>query len=225
MAINNIFLHNKLTRKTSKNLTRLLISLIVIFFLAPYSSSIIGNSVMTILFLIINLLIVNFLYLPKIGKFTLRSLAVLASLFDLSYANQVHRLTNIMFLTNLFYGIFMILAIIFLSSLIFRKKKVDINIINGGISIFLLLAFLWFNFYSIILAFDPNAFKGLSSELEQQYQIFYFSFTTITTLGYGDITPVNKFAMSLANAQAIIGLMYPAIFISRLVSLYTTQEE
>ena len=221
----NIFSHNQLTRKTSKNLTRLLISLIVIFFLAPYSSSIIGNSVMTILFLIINLLIVNFLYLPKIGKFTLRSLAVLASFLDLSHANQVHRLTNIMFLTNLFYGIFMILAIIFLSSLIFREKKVDINIINGGISIFLLLAFLWFNFYSIILAFDPNAFKGLSSELEQQYQIFYFSFTTITTLGYGDITPVNKFAMSLANAQAIVGLMYPAIFIARLVSLYTTQEE
>ncbi len=221
----NIFSHNQLTRKTSKNLTRLLISLIVIFFLAPYSSSIIGNSVMTILFLIINLLIVNFLYLPKIGKFTLRSLAVLASFLDLSHANQVHRLTNIMFLTNLFYGIFMILAIIFLGSLIFREKKVDINIVNGGISIFLLLAFLWFNFYSIILAFDPTAFKGLSSELEQQYQIFYFSFTTITTLGYGDITPVNKFAMSLANAQAIIGLMYPAIFIARLVSLYTTQEE
>ncbi len=221
----NIFSHNRLTRKTSKNLTRLLISLIVIFFLAPYSSSIIGNSVMTILFLIINLLIVNFLYLPKIGKFTLRTFAVLASFLDLSHANQVHRLTNIMFLTNLFYGILMILAIIFLSSLIFRKKKVDINIINGGISIFLLLAFLWFNFYSIILAFDPNAFKGLSSELEQQYQIFYFSFTTITTLGYGDITPVNKFAMSLANAQAIVGLMYPAIFIARLVSLYTTQEE
>lgn len=221
----NIFNHNQLTRKTSKNLTRLLISLIVIFFLAPSSSSIIGNSVITILFLITNLLIVNFLYLPKIWQFTLRIFAVLASLFDLSYANQVHHLTNIMFLTNLFYGIFILLAIIFLSSLIFREKKVDLNIINGGISIFLLLAFLWFNFYSIILAFDPNAFKGLSSELEQQYQLFYFSFTTITTLGYGDITPVNKFAMSLANAQAIIGLMYPAIFISRLVSLYTTQEE
>jgi hypothetical protein len=225
MAINNIFLHNKLTRKTSKNLTRLLISLIVIFFLAPFSSSIIGYSLMTILFLIINLLIVNLLYLPKIGKFTLRTLAVLASLFDLSYANQVHNLTKIMFLTNFFYAIFIILAIISLGSIIFREKKVDLNIINGGISIFLLLAFLWFNFYSIILAFDPTAFKGLSAELQQQYQIFYFSFTTITTLGYGDITPVNKFAMSLANAQAIVGLMYPAIFIARLVSLYTTQSE
>ena len=163
-------IHNKLTKKTSKNLTRLLISLIVIFFLAPFSSSIIGNSLMILLFLIINLLIVNLLDLNKIGNFTLR-------------------------------------------------------IINGGISIFLLLAFLWFNFYIIILAFDPTAFKGLSSESEQQYQLFYYSFITITTVGYGDITPVNKFAMSLANAQGIVGLMYPAIFIARLVSLYTTQDE
>ena len=220
----NIFSHNRLTRKTSKNLTRLLISLIVIFFLAPYSSSIIGNSVMTILFLIINLLIVNFLYLPKIGKFTLRTFAVLASFLDLSHANQVHRLTNIMFLTNLFYGILMILAIIFLSSLIFRKKKVDINIINGGISIFLLLAFLWFNFYSIILAFDPNAFKGLSSELEQQYQIFYFSFTTITTLGYGDITPISEVAKMFSALEALIGQLYLVVVVAWLVGMHVSRK-
>ena len=219
----NIFIHNQVT---SKNLTRLLISLIIIFFLLPFSSSVILDDLKSLLFLITNLLIVNLLYLPKIGKFTLRTFAVLASVLDVSYTNQIVNLGKIVFLSNLFYAIFMILAIILLGDLIFKEKKVDINTINGGIAIFLLLAFLWFTLYSLILAFDPNAFNGLSSaDLEQQYQLFYYSFTTITTLGYGDITPVNKLAMSLANAQAIVGLMYPAIFIARLVSLYTTQNE
>jgi hypothetical protein len=218
----NIFIHNQVTNKI---LTRLLISLIIIFFLVPFSSWAIVDNLVTLFFLITNLFVINLLSLSKIWKFTLRTLAVLACLLDLSYTNQIVNLSKIVFFTNIFYAIFMIIAIIPLSSLIFKKKKVDINTINGGIAIFLLLAFLWFNFYTIILAFDPTAFKGLSAESEQQYQLFYYSFVTITTVGYGDITPVNKLAMSLANAQGIIGLMYPAIFIARLVSLYTTQDE
>ena len=53
--------------------------------------------------------------------------------------------------------------------------------------------------------------------------MLYFSFTTLTTLGYGDITPVSKMTMTLSNVQAIIGQLYPAIFIARLVGLYTAQ--
>jgi hypothetical protein len=55
--------------------------------------------------------------------------------------------------------------------------------------------------------------------------VFYFSFTTLTTLGYGDVSPVNSFAMMLANAEALIGQLYPAIVIAKLVSLYTEDKD
>lgn len=48
----------------------------------------------------------------------------------------------------------------------------------------------------------------------------YFSFMTLTTVGYGDIIPVNKWAMALANFEAIIGAFYLTVIIARLVSLY-----
>ncbi|MEM6521441.1 MAG: ion channel, partial [Cyanobacteria bacterium P01_C01_bin.70] len=49
---------------------------------------------------------------------------------------------------------------------------------------------------------------------------FHFSFTTLTTLGYGDIIPVSEVALVLANLEAIIGQIYPAVFIAVLVGGY-----
>ena len=51
----------------------------------------------------------------------------------------------------------------------------------------------------------------------------YFSFTTLTTVGYGDISPASDITRMLTNLEAIVGQMYPAIIISILVSIYTNQ--
>jgi hypothetical protein len=212
----NQFIHNKLTS--------LLLSLVIIFMLAPFSSSVIGNLVMSLLFLITNLLIVNILFLSTLANYALRAVAVFACVLDLSYSSQIINYNLIALLSNLLYALFILLAIMHLSKVIFKQNCVDLNVLNGGIAVFLLSAFFWYNLYIIVLSLDASAFKGLSTQAEQQYQMFYYSFVTITTLGYGDITPVNKIAMSLANAEAIVGLLFPAIFIARLVSLYTTSE-
>jgi hypothetical protein len=57
--------------------------------------------------------------------------------------------------------------------------------------------------------------------------LFYFSLTTLTTLGYGDILPLKSLARSLATMEGLIGQLYPAVLIGRLVSLQitTAQEE
>jgi hypothetical protein len=52
--------------------------------------------------------------------------------------------------------------------------------------------------------------------------LIYYSFVTLTTVGYGDITPLHPTARSLAMAEALIGQLYPAILIARLVSLRIT---
>jgi hypothetical protein len=50
--------------------------------------------------------------------------------------------------------------------------------------------------------------------------LFYFSFTTMTTVGYGDVFPINKFAMVFSNLEAIVGQLYIAIFVARLIGLH-----
>ena len=65
----------------------------------------------------------------------------------------------------------------------------------------------------------PNAFTEGAGRREGSADWVYFSFVTLTTVGYGDITPVARAARSLAMLEALVGQLYPAIIIARLVSL------
>lgn len=116
------------------------------------------------------------------------------------------------------YALFMIVSIIFMIQKMFSTTKVTGDIIRGGISVYLLLGFLWTLFYVLIYHFDPKAFF-ISHPWHDSF-LFYFSFSTLTTVGYGDVTPVNKAAMVLANLEAIAGQLYLAIFVARLVGLH-----
>lgn len=68
----------------------------------------------------------------------------------------------------------------------------------------------------------PNAFIGLQplrDNLAIAANLIYFSFVTLTSVGYGDIVPLHPYARSLANLEAIIGQLYPATLLARLVTL------
>jgi hypothetical protein len=73
----------------------------------------------------------------------------------------------------------------------------------------------------------PKAFTGLGS-LQGTFAItgdlIYFSFVTLTTTGYGDIVPIHPYARSLTNVEAIIGQVYPATLLARLVTLQIAHE-
>ena len=68
----------------------------------------------------------------------------------------------------------------------------------------------------------PGAFSAGGHEGTGPQRWFYFSFVTLTTVGYGDITPVARVAQSLATLEALIGQLYPATLLARLVSLETS---
>ncbi|MEO8129274.1 MAG: potassium channel family protein, partial [Bryobacteraceae bacterium] len=72
--------------------------------------------------------------------------------------------------------------------------------------------------YAILAATTAAAFTGSLPTHQSLFHWGYFSLVTLTTLGYGDITPVTHFARSLATLEALIGQLYPAIIIARLVS-------
>ena len=216
---------------TKTKYTKLLIVLIILFFIYPLISILAqGYLLVSFVFLLVNLLVIESLSLKRKWLYLLRAIAIITLVSELIFFQELPILEDFLYFldfeTNLAYMLFHSLAILAIGSRIFTENKVNRDIVHGGICVFLILGLLWGSFYQLILSIDSNAFQNISlEEGDQVYQMLYYSFTTLTTLGYGDITPVNKFAMTFANAEAIIGLLYPSIFIARLVALYTTQEQ
>ena len=99
--------------------------------------------------------------------------------------------------------------------------RVDQNKIVGSICIYLLMGLLWAFAYLIVESFLPGSFKGLDG---QQWQnntdnLTYYSLVTLTTLGYGDITPDGSIARFLAYMQAVTGVFYMAILVASLIGI------
>ncbi|HEY9598054.1 MAG TPA: ion channel [Cyanophyceae cyanobacterium] len=120
-----------------------------------------------------------------------------------------------------------ILAFFALSSYLILREltiadQVTGDIVKGGICVYFLFGFLWALLYEIVYSFDITSFNAASIPLTRS-DLTHFSFTTLTTIGYGDISPVSEVARVLANLEGIVGVMYPTIFIARLVSLHNTR--
>ena len=98
---------------------------------------------------------------------------------------------------------------------------VDGNRIVGAICIYMLLALIWALLYLFIAEIFPGSFNGLPQApwLENFSTATYFSFVTITTLGYGDISPVLPLARFLVTMEAIVGVFYMAIVVASLIGV------
>jgi len=210
--------------------SQLLFTLILLFIIGPFFTKIIGQVITQLLFFGIIISIIRTFNLKKNNFLLYVAIAGLAFFFNtlstvytLSHGLESNFDKLLIFIADLINSVFIVLAILSINKKIFLAQKVDHDTIKGGIAVFLLIGLLWTFIYHLIFLLDPNAFS-YSQELQEYNHLFYFSFTTLTTLGYGDVTPVNQFAMNLTNLEAIVGIMYPSIFIARLVSLYTADE-
>jgi hypothetical protein len=118
-------------------------------------------------------------------------------------------------LTAVFFGL--IAVAIVLSVL--KSQRVTMGVISAALCVYLLFGFVMALIYFIIHALEPAAFVLKSGELSD---FIYFSFVTLSTVGYGDITPVAPIVRSFAYVEAIAGQFYMAVLISRLVALHVT---
>ena len=109
---------------------------------------------------------------------------------------------------------------------ILRAPSVNTEVLCASISAYLMLGLLWTVAYWLVAQVTPNAFAFNTptgtKETMSGFNAFYFSFITLSTVGYGDITPVSKVARMLAAMEAITGLLYVAVLIARLVAIYSS---
>lgn len=108
---------------------------------------------------------------------------------------------------------------------VLRRGRISADKIRGAICVYLLIGFAWAVGYAIIELINPGSFSGLAEIDPHNYvgrvmQMRYFSFTTLTTLGFGDILPRSPVARTLATLEAMTGQIYLAVLIARLVGLH-----
>ncbi len=110
---------------------------------------------------------------------------------------------------------------------IFKSKRVDRNMLIGSFVLYLLLGLIWTVIYLLLLMIYPDAFNGLEPRVWQENfsRVAYYSFVTLTTLGYGDISPKNSLAEFFVYFEAIVGVFYMAIIVSSLVSAALSQSK
>jgi hypothetical protein len=99
----------------------------------------------------------------------------------------------------------------------FRQGPVTFHRIQGGIAAYLLLGVIWADAYSLVELVRPGSFSAPPDVLANPRGWLYFSFMTLTTVGYGDVLPVHPAARSLAMLEAVTGPLYIAILLARLV--------
>lgn len=207
-----------------RSLTAFLILLIVeIFVIAPITRS--GDAITLVNNVLFSLLLLAGL-LTMTHRKTLQAVLALFVVLAVAtnWARNVFGVPNLEMLNGLlFIGcIFGFLVIVLWQ--VFREGPVTIHRIQGAVAAYLLLSILFAAAYSLLEFMHPGAFQipmahdPVDGQMNRAF--YYFSVVTLTTTGFGDITAVSPHARTLVMMEALIGQLYPAILIARLVSLH-----
>jgi hypothetical protein len=123
----------------------------------------------------------------------------------------------------LFVAFLLLLSWIILAH-VFRRARINLHCILGAVAVYLHLGLIFALLGTLLVLHVGDGAYSFAQPLETEHvrllsRMIYFSFTTLTSVGYGDITPVFPLAGSLANLEALCGQLFPAILLARLVSM------
>jgi hypothetical protein len=131
-------------------------------------------------------------------------------------------------LLPLYFVTYVTLSVLILSHL-FYAEEIGPNVIFGALSVYLMIGVIFAAMYAFVELHMPGSYHGIDANLSQVSKgtmgFVYYSFVTLTTLGYGDIYPLSPVARSLAILEAMIGVMYTAVLVARLVSLLRIERQ
>jgi voltage-gated potassium channel len=108
---------------------------------------------------------------------------------------------------------------------VFSSGRVTMDRIFAAICVYMLIGFAWSFAYALLDEIAPGSFVAVTETSRNDYvgrvqQLRYFSFMTLTTVGYGDVVPRSPAARTMASLEAVMGQIYLAVLVARLVGLY-----
>ena len=148
---------------------------------------------------------------------------VISMFLAIALANTLNRFTDWpgMSLAALFFTLVFYLGVaLTIARKVLFPQSVDANIVVGALAIYMLLGLIWATLYLITLEFFPSAFNGIEHVYwgDNFSDALYYSYITMTSVGYGEITPAITMSRTLAYMQAMIGSFYMAVVVASLVS-------
>lgn len=212
-----------------KGLLFLLASIfILIFVVYPVAGNSELGSIVSNIFIIF-ILLTGVISVDIERKYRTKLIAFLISLIIFSVLADTFIESSVVHLHIIIRIIFLWLLVILIFKKVFRNRPISFFFrIAGSITIYLLVGFIWANMLFILYYFDSSSFQfavKINPGDNNMFNFIYYSFETLTTLGYGDILPMTPLAKTLIILEALIGPLYLAILIGRLVSKQSPPKE
>src|SRR5438874_8169895 len=206
------------------SMVQLLIALALLIFFAPFVEEIKDGDIIVSLLLSLVLLSAILAVASRGRTLTVALLLAIPAVAG-RWLNhfQPHLLPPAIFLVA---GIGLVaFVVVNLLRFVLRAPSVNAEVLCASISAYLMLGLIWTMAYWLVDQLTPGGAFSFNTNAGPRsingFNAFYFSFITLSTVGYGDITPVSTIARWLAAMEAMTGLLYVAVLIARLVSLYS----
>ena len=205
------------------NFTKLLLALLIFLIGVPLADDLSGLSGPIVrLLLVSSLLIIGVWSLKGSGR--LFSVAIAFVISGIIFNAVSVRVASPIFLYGAYISLlgFLLIAVWCALKQVAIGTEVSANRLVGAVCVYLLLGVIWAFAYTLLDLLSPGSFQGFSP-LDDPYwdsEWLYFSFVTMTTLGYGDILPISATARALAYMQSVSGQFYVAVLVAGLVSGY-----
>jgi len=203
------------------NFLYLTASLLVLLFVSPLVGKLPENFAYWIFkaipaaTIVISYLSLNFGPLWRRFNGALLALMLLSGFLGNHFGGKIFSLIDLMIMLVFF------LAVAYSASRrVLLSGEVDSNKIVGAVAVYLLLGLIWTSVYLFALEISPTAFNGVEyQQWEDNFStLTYFSYVTLTTLGYGDISPAEPLSRVLVFLEAMAGTFYMAVVIASLIS-------
>lgn len=202
----------------------LLVSIILYFALLPFLEGFTRIQLLTDIFLSVILLLVIHTISEKRSIFFIGCSLAFPCLI-LKWSEYLAGNPLFWNLAEVFGALFTAYALISIWSFIAHQETVTTEVIMAAVCGYFLIGFMWGFIYFFLESAQPGSFQIVQHGAGDQSCCIYFSFVTLTTVGYGDTTPVSNAARSLAVLEAVMGQFYLAVTIARLVGAYLSQKQ
>ncbi len=124
---------------------------------------------------------------------------------------------------QVFSAMFFTFLVVLILNYLCKEKKITADVIAGAICGYLLIGLMWASFFAILETLQPGSFQ-VPDYLSTDSSLFtYYSYVTLTTLGFGDIVPMTNQARSLSVLESVVGPIYLAVVVARLVGMGISQ--